>query len=184
MLGRRQSAPFLGVVAGALAAGFALASAPAGAQEATPGVLGDEPYPSAIHTGTCDALGDVAFDLSDIGEAAAQGATPPAGEPGVLAVGLTPIEASLEDFLAAEHAVVVLQGEDAVACGNIEGTGDPQQGRTYGGQVLAVLDERNGSGLRGQAILTELGPGSTNVTVMLAEADSAVLATPEATPEE
>lgn len=186
MFERRQVAPVLGSVAVALAVGLALTGGAGSAQEASPAAspdaLGTEPYPAAIVTGTCDAPGDVAFDLSDVGAAAAQGATPPAGETGVLAAGLTQVDAAVEDVLADEHAVVVLgvgdQADEIVACGDIEGAGDPEQGQASSGQVLARLDERNESGLRGQTILTEFGSNAMNVTVMLVRAESAALATP------
>jgi len=168
--------------------------------EATPAAGAGMAHPAHIHTGTCDTLGDVVFPLNDVlstdMSAASQegmGATPADGEVVTPATGVeatpslalastpvgdtnqtTTVDASLDDILAAEHAINVHESAENIdvyiACGDITGTADA-------GMLTIDLMELNGSGYMGQAILVDKGDGTTDVTVTLMETG---MATPAA----
>ena len=177
------------------AAGFALAPSASIAQDATPSMMqGTHQHPAHIHTGTCETLGDVVFPLNDLTAPDMMGtpmagmeatpmmgmtSTPMAGMDQVVAQSITSVEASLEDILAAEHAINVhLSAEEIevyIACGDITGTAD-------GGQLQIELQELNESGFHGIAILMDAGDGTTTVDVMLMHTEGGMMATPEATP--
>jgi hypothetical protein len=152
-----------------------------------------EPHPAHIHAGSCPEVGDVVFPLTDVAHMDAMGmpmasvetpATPMAGMEGVemgdIAVSTSVVDASLEDILAAEHAINVHLSADEIdtyiACGAI--TGKPADDR-----LEIALEEQNDSGYDGTARLTDPGDGTTTVDIMLAMGD-AVAGTPEATPAE
>lgn len=136
-------------------------------------------HPAHIHAGTCDTLGDVVFPLNNIvtmeavsPEDAAM-ATPPVGE--VIAAGQpSTVDASLEDILAAEHAINVhLNPENMdvyIACGDITGS-------IESGVLLVDLEELNSSGFMGQARLMDNGDGTTTVYMDLIPANEATPAT-------
>lgn len=90
----------------------------------------------------------------------------------------TDVEASLDDILAAEHAINVHESVDNiqnfVACGDITGTPDEN------GELVITLNELNESGLSGEATLTDNGDGTTTVEVSLTGEDG--MGAPEATP--
>ena len=177
------------------AAGFALAPSASIAQDATPSVMqGTHQHPAHIHTGTCETLGDVVFPLNDLTAPDMMGtpmagmeatpmmgmtSTPMAGMDQVVARSTTSVEASLEDILAAEHAINVhLSAEEIevyIACGDITGTAD-------GGQLQIELQELNESGFHGIAILMDAGDGTTTVDAMLMQSEGGMMGTPEATP--
>ena len=88
-------------------------------------------HPARIHEGTCETLGPVAFRLNGVGGSVdldnAPVATPIAVNPAdtyQVMLSETVIDATLEDVLASEHAVMVYESDeamDAIACGNLGG---------------------------------------------------------------
>jgi hypothetical protein len=179
-------------------AGFVLmlgfvAGAPSIFAQATPSA--DTAHPAHIHSGTCAELGDVVFPLEDVSAAnvdtapaataemgdAAMDATPGAMDTGVegkvVAESTTDVEASLEDIMGAEHAVNVHESAENIgnyiACGDITG-------EMMDGTLTVELQELNGSGYSGEAVLTDNGDGTTTVIVTLMQMDG--MATPEASP--
>ena len=151
--------------------------------------------PAHIHSGTCDAIGEVIFPLTDL-QPEPDAATPQAGGE-VVAESTTVVEASLETILAAPHVINVHQSAEDIdtyiACGEIVPTGGPvgtaatpETGAAAGatpasGQQLQMpLLELNGSGYQGQATLVDLGDGTTEVTVQLMQVQ--ISSTPVASP--
>ncbi len=157
--------------------------------EATPAGGSETAHPAHIHAGTCEELGDVVFPLNDVAalgvdvapastpgamsassEAGADGtpgaaATAGAGE--VVAESITEVEASLDDILAAEHAINVHESaeniQNYIACGDLAGTLDAN------GSLVVGLGELNDSGYTGIAVLSpSLTEGSTDVSVFIA----------------
>ena len=178
-----------------MTAGFALAPSMSIAQDATPAMgEGTHQHPAHIHSGTCETLGGIVFPLNDLTAPGIQG-TPAAGMEGtpMTGIGATPmagvdmaeivawsstmVAASLDDILAAEHAINVHESaeniENYIACGDLTGTAE-------GGQLEIELQELNNSGYAGRAVLHETGDGMTMVDVMLMHAEG--MATPQATP--
>ncbi len=165
----------------------------------------DASHPAHIHSGSCDELGDVVFPLENV-SAADSLATPETDEADVLDLVSTPedamsspeagmdamhdgmnamegtlmsvttVDVSLDDILAAEHAINVHESaeniQNYVACGDLTGTPD-------NGELVVTLDELNDSGLSGEATLTDNGDGTTTVEISLDHDD---MGTPEATP--
>ena len=88
-------------------------------------------HPARIHEGTCEDLGPVAFRLNGVGGSVdldnAPVATPTAVNPDSayqVMVSETTIDGTIEDLLAAEHAVMIYESDeamDAIACGNVGG---------------------------------------------------------------
>lgn len=163
----------------------ALATVPAFAQA-------DDSHPAHIHNGTCNDLGDVVFPLADVAGGtmgtplaemaatpAAQIASTPSAAGELVARGATAVAATLDDLLAAPHAINIHESADAIgtyiACGEI--SGEPTDG------ALAVeLAELNDSGYTGEATL-ESADGETTVDIRLyAKTDRATGGTPEAGP--
>lgn len=187
----KRIAPFSALAAAVLI--FAAMFAATVAQDAagTPGA-DVALHPAHIHTGTCDSVGDVVFPLNDLQAASAvatPGASPSAMEGGmamaspeadreIVAQSSTVVEASLDDILAAEHVINVHESPDNmgnyIACGEL--TGEPEDG-----MLMIDLMELNDSGLMGEAMLTDMGDGTTTVHVSLFPSD-AMVGTPEATP--
>jgi hypothetical protein len=185
------------IVAGALLA-VVLALAPAAglAQDATPAAMdGMAPHPVHIHAGTCATLGDVVHPLSDLQHGDMMG-TPMAGMEGmdgtpmadmddvmgdVESMSTTTVEASLEDILAAEHAINAHESAENIdvyiVCGDI--SGEPTDG-----QLEIELMEDSDSGHTGRAMLMDNGDGTTTVTVWLMGADAMAMddAAAEGTP--
>ena len=177
------------------AASFALAPSTSIAQDATPSMMqGTHQHPAHIHTGTCETLGDVVFPLNDLtapdmmgtpmagmdsSPMAGMDAKPMAGMGEVVAQSTTTVEASLEDILAAEHAINVHESaeniDNYIACGDITGA-------AYGGHLQIELDELNNSGFQGIAMLMDSGDGTTRIDVMLMHTEGGMMGTPEATP--
>jgi hypothetical protein len=192
-MGTRILKPATLILAGfVLILGF-VAGTPSLFAQATPGA--DTAHPAHIHSGTCAELGDVVFPLEDVSAAnvdaapvataemrdASMNATPGAMDTGVegqvVAVSTTDVEASLEDIMGAEHAVNVHESAENIgnyiACGDISG-------EMTDGSLTVELQELNGSGYSGEAVLTDNGDGTTTVTVTLTQMDGA--ATPAASP--
>lgn len=165
------------------------------AQDATPSP-GDAAHPAHIHSGTCAELGDVVFPLSDIAGAghmmdsdmmaATPGGmgtmdhdgTPMPGDMGDMMqeMSVTQVEASLDDILAAEHAINVHESAENIgnyiACGDL--TGEPDDS-----ELSIELQELNDSGYSGEAELVDNGDGTTTVTVMLWKGAASETASPE-----
>jgi plastocyanin len=137
----------------------------AGAVTAHEGVA----HPAHIHTGTCEAPGDVVFPLSDVsGENMVDGDAMAGDTVGSAAalpidVSITTVAASLADIVAADHAFVVHESAENIGnyvlCGDIGGT-------MIGDSDLAVaLGELNDSGASGVAWLHDNGDGTTEVSL-------------------
>lgn len=145
------------------------------AQEATPEAAMAAGIQNHIHTGTCAELGDVIVPLADLAygmgmmdETMGMDATPMAGMMGdavPVAVATTEVELSLDDILAAPHAINLHHPDDGsvyIACGTIAGTPDEQ------GNLFVGMAEDNDSGLSGVIWLVDDGSGAgTIVTVFL-----------------
>ena len=172
----RNHAPALLVV---IVLGIALAGIQAVAAQdtATPAALpaGATARPAHVHLGTCDDLGEIAYPLNDVTpvETTAGESVQPDGQT------TTSVDATLDDLLAADHAINVHESAENIgvyiACGEI--TGEPASG-----QLSIALRELNDSGVVGEAVLEDAGDGTTTVSITLAAAESApALATPAAT---
>jgi hypothetical protein len=155
----------------------------------------DTPHPAHVHSGTCDALGDVVAPLADvscdpvmaIGGNATEGnaslgnitdgnatnatggnATGP-GSPIPAEVSLTAVPLSLDEMLASPHAINVHLSADEIgtyiACGDIGGPTLPD------GSLAIGLHELDGSGFFGIAYLepSESPADGTDITVFLAQ---------------
>ncbi|HEV2129011.1 MAG TPA: hypothetical protein VGR22_10370 [Thermomicrobiales bacterium] len=152
---------------------------------ATPAVPDEQlPYQASINAGSCDALGDVVFELNEVTQADDAGtpAAPvngaavasPAVEGGEIggdvAESTTEVDASLEELVAEERVIVVYQGTDGtdayLACGEI--TGSP----TSGALQVELLEDSE-SGVSGTAMLLTGGEDddSTTVTILITEGE-------------
>ena len=178
------------VLALLLSAMFATSSGLAQDTGGTPmtgeGQPGGGPFPAHIHTGTCDAVGDIVFPLNDV-TAAGAAATPVAANAAtgaetspaagmttgdVVAESTTMIESTIDELLAQPHVVNVHlsmeQIEVYIACGEIVDVGTGVTTSASGGrQLQIVLQEIDGSGYHGQATLSETADGTTEVTVQI-----------------
>jgi len=187
-----------------LVAGFLNAPRTITAQEMSASPSADmAAHPAHIHMGTCATLGEVMYPLEDVahiedvterpetagmmGSPAAESAEEMAGEASptgdmddmanVVAQSTTTVDASLDDILAAEHAINVHESmeniQNYIACGDITGT-------PTDGQLEVQLNELNGSGYEGMATLSDNGDGTTNVVVqlMMVEVGAEDMATP------
>jgi len=185
---RRRSFHVLSVLAAgfALALGLMLVPGQVGAQ-GTP-MPAHTAHPAHIHSGTCAALGDVVYPLTDV---SAQTGTPTAGmgtpmsgdmtmSPTTMdAMGtpmggstamqsetsVTTVKASLADLTAGGYAVNVHESAENIgtyiACGDITGM-------TAGSMDVTVqLETLNDSGYSGTAVLKDNGDGTTTVTITL-----------------
>lgn len=187
-MGKRLMASVASIAAAlALFAGMLATGALAGAQDSgTPIPEDDVPRPAHIHSGTCEELGDVVYPLGDLTGVTIQGspvaspivespASPEVVQGEVVIESITDVDASLDDILAAEHAVNVHASAENIdvyiACGNI--TGEPTDG-----MLQLDVEEQNDSGFAGVAILEDNGDGTTTVTVTLRDASAPVSATP------
>lgn len=168
-------------------------SAASFAAQDTDGADPGGPFPAHIHSGTCDELGDVVFPLADLapfGNQASPMASPslavastpvaspvaatpvgsPAAEQEVLAESSTEVAGSLDEILAAEHAINVHESaeniQNYVSCGDLTGTATD-------GMLHIELQELNESFLVGQADLMDNGDGTTTVTVRVMLSDEA-----------
>ncbi len=192
------------VAAGAFLLGIGGALTPGAgmAQEATPSMM-QEAHPAHIHAGSCPEVGDVVFPLEDVTSTGMMGTpmagmgTPMAGTDAqaspmaspmagrdvdmsqAVAMSTTIVEAPLADILAAEHAINVHQSAERIevyiACGDI--TGEQEDGT-----LEIMLEERNDSGVEGQAYLTDNGDDTTTVEVLLMQASDDGMTGAEATP--
>lgn len=129
-------------------------------------------HPARIHTGTCEELGGVAFPLNGVG-ASVDLENAPIPTPSVVneesayqvMVGETTIDGSLDDLLAADHAVMIYESDeamDAIACGNLGGA-------MMGDSLITGLAESGHAGHLGFAIFEPSGE-QTVVTVIIGHA--------------
>ena len=127
--------------------------------------------PTKIHRGTCADLGEVAFPLGDVAPGPWQGgAQPPQNVPAEeravpVAVGVTTVEAGLDELVATSHAIDVRQsaenGAASVACGDLAG-------HVVGDELVVGLQKLNDSGDVGVVILRGDGDRTTVTLYMLA----------------
>lgn len=168
----RSVAARLRLAASVLMVGIVIGGPAAGAlaQNATPQAspTADGPRPAHIHTGTCDAVGEVVAPLADLvsptGDALGQ-ATAVTAETSFTSVPLT-----LDQILAAEHVVNVhLAADDIdvyIACGEIGGVLDAN------GALVIGLSEQGNSGFSGIAFLSPGSDGaSTDISMFIANGD-------------
>ncbi len=152
----------LGVVG--LAGGFALGGA------STLAVHENVEFPAAVHAGTCEAPGEVVFELPNLVRlpegVAAEGER--AGAPVAQVVHGVPLgttlDATVPDLFAADHIVAVFNADadTIVACG-------PIGAYTYAeGEDLAIgLREQNESNFTGAAFFTNNDAGALDVSLIL-----------------
>jgi len=193
----RRLAPIaLLIAAFVMLAGF-VASGTAQGNPATPDMAtptANASHPAHIHQGTCDTLGDVIYPLNNVvvpnspaalvGDIASpvpeQEGTPvasPIAEAEAAegnAESTTIVEAALDDIISGGHAINVHESvenvQNYIACGDVTGTPE-------GGQLRITLNELNDSGFTGDALLQDMGDGTTTVTIVLMNSNA-----PEATP--
>jgi hypothetical protein len=131
-----------------------------------------EPLPARIYAGRCGALGaNAAFQLIDVGsvEGAEEGESPQGALTAIPAeFSTTVVNATLDDLLAAEHAIDI-RVDDAdpatsIACGDI---GGPVEAGATGNELAVGLQERGNSAYSGIAWMQEDGE-RTLVRVFLA----------------
>jgi hypothetical protein len=163
------------------------------AQDATPQAGNEPPHPVHIHSGSCDALGDVVYPLNDIqlynvsrSFSISPAATP---EPGAAGVGtplagvsvttttpvqfsFTHIDANLIDLIGGGYAINAHESNENIgnyiACGDIPVcTGVACPAVT---SVVVPLAQLNDSGYVGIAQLVADPSGGVNVTVFLISA--------------
>jgi len=198
-MGKRRVISFaVAFAALALVTGLVLGTRVAAQDTGTPAAAeGTEPaHPAHIHTGTCDAVGDVVYPLTDLAHPGAAG-SPEAGmdhEMGtpddtsatdeasagedmqVESESTTTVTTTFDDLLGAEHVINLHESEENIgtyiACGSI--TGEP----SAEGVLEVTLDEQNASGVEGKATLTDNGDGTIDVHVQLWN----VMGTPVASP--
>lgn len=135
-------------------------------------------HPARIHSGTCESLQGVAYRLNGVGGSVdsegAPVATPTAVNPETsyqVMTSETVIDASLDELLAGDHAIMIYESDDAmdaIACGNVGGamTGD---------ELIVGLAEARIPGHLGFALLTPDGD-QTDVTLILGHAMAPVSA--------
>ena len=129
-------------------------------------------HPARIHKGTCEALGPVAFRLNGVGASVdldeAPLATPTAVNPDKayqVMVTETTIDGTIDDLLAADHAVMIYDNDEdmqGIACGNVGGA-------MAGDSLVTGLGEAGTAGHVGFAIFQPDGD-RTQVTVILGHA--------------
>ena len=126
-------------------------------------------HPTRIHEGSCEDIGAVGFRLNGVGgsvdldNVAVATATPvnPDSAYQVL-VSETTIDATIDEVLAAEHAVMIYESDevmDAIACGNVGGA-------MHGDTLVTALAEAGVPGHIGFALFRPEGE-QTIVTVIL-----------------
>lgn len=135
-------------------------------------------HPARIHAGTCEALGPVALRLNGVGGSVdldnAPMATPAAVNPDLayqVLLSETTIDGALDDLLAADHAVMVYESDeamDAIACGNVGGA-------MSGDMLITSLAESGVPGHLGFAMFQPAGDQLT-VSVIIGYAMSPVSA--------
>jgi hypothetical protein len=142
------------------------------------GAHAEHGHPARIHKGTCESLQGVAYRLNGVGGSVdvegAPVATPTAVNPATTYQVMTSesvIDASLDDLLAEDLAVMIYESDDVmegISCGNIGGamTGD---------ELITGLAEMRIPGHLGFAIFTPNGD-QTEVTIIIGHAMAPVSA--------
>jgi hypothetical protein len=138
-------------------------------------------HPARLRVGTCEEVGDRAYELQPVGAAPEADESPASttvemGTPGGPPVrqSVTTLEASLTDLVEQGLVLIVAESEErpgqAIACGEVGGQVSLQMsGMVMPGDELAIgLREQNGSGFVGIARFTADGV-STSVHVYLAQ---------------
>jgi hypothetical protein len=135
-------------------------------------------HPVRIHEGTCEELGGVAFRLNGVGASVdldgAAMATPTAVNPQTayqVMVSETLLDATIDDLLAADHAVMVYESDEsmkAISCGNLGGA---MSGET----LVTGLAEAGVPGHNGFALFAPEGD-QTRITILLGHGLSPVSA--------
>ena len=153
-------------------------------------------HPAHIHTGTCDAVGEVVFPLNnvvsgdDMSSPAAEmehSGTPEAGmtdemeeHEDTVAESTTTITTTFDELMAAEHVINIHESEENIGnyitCGAITGT-------VENAELELTLNAMNDSGWEGEAELYDNGDGTIDVTVRLKAVEMDGMGTPEASPE-
>jgi hypothetical protein len=146
-------------------------------------------HPAHIHDGTCATLGGIAWPLNNVG-GSEEGMASPEADMGTMSMSTpeageygegeeestTVVDVSLDDILAAEHAINVHESveniQNYIACGDVTGT-------PTDGELEIQLGELNGSGYSGTATLTDNGDGTTTVYVEVTHSGTG---TPAASP--
>jgi hypothetical protein len=131
--------------------------------------VAEGPHPAHIHTGTCDALGEVVHPLTDV--AAPTGETQGATTAHTVKIGHTVLDVPLQEIIDGGHAINVHQSAEEIdtyiACGDVGGVVFEEGGRQ---QLVIGLGELNDSGHHGVAWLGSDGD-RTEVSVELVEPD-------------
>ncbi len=171
---------------------LALGTASALAQDATPTGGTEAPHPVHIHSGTCDALGDVVYPLRDIETynvtnsfSFGPAATPETGSmatplPSVSATmvtavlySFTHIDANVVDLVDGGYAINAHESADNIgnyiACGNIPPCTHAACQMVAG--VVVELAPQNDSGYFGVARIDANPEGGSNVSVFLFHLD-------------
>ena len=128
-------------------------------------------HPAKIHEGSCESLGPVAFSLTGVGASVDLDdnpiATPePVNEDAAfeVATSQTTIDASVDDLVASDHAIMLYEDDEgmaAIACGNLGGA-------MMGDTLVVGLGEAGMPGHVGFALLTTSGD-KTDVTLLVSE---------------
>ena len=163
-----------------------LGTAAAFAQDATPTASAEPAHPVHIHSGTCDALADVVYPLTDIvtytatnsfsfGPAApaADSATPMAevtmSESTPVLFSFTHIDATVADLVTGGFAINAHESmeniQNYIACGTIPACTAPACAAVSG--VSIALEPQNDSGYFGVARIDNDAEGGANVSVFL-----------------
>lgn len=161
-----------------IATGVALAGAMSLAVLGHVAAHAEHGHPARIHNGTCESLQGVAYRLNGVGGSVdtegAPVATPTAVNPRTsyqVMMSDTVLDASLDDLLQGDHAVMIYESDeamDAIACGNIGGA-------MLGDELVVGLGEARIPGHLGFAIFTPDGD-RTDVSVILGHAMAPVSA--------
>ena len=142
-------------------------------------------HPAHVHTGSCAALGDIAFPLTNVGAGTVADGTPVATSGAIgaasavpVAISSTTIDAGLAELTTGNYAINVHKSEENidtyVACGDIGGP-------MIGGDLVVGLQQLNNSGDVGVAVLRPEGDSRTTVSLfMIVVEDQSASATPEA----
>jgi plastocyanin len=145
---------------------------------------GEAAHPAHIHTGSCAALGEVQFPLSDVlpggavldGKADATSGTVGFEEGEAVAISTTTLNVTIAELLSGPHAINIhksAQNVDAyVACGNVSG-------RMVDGSLIVGLQQLNGSSDVGIAVLREEAERTTVSLYMLVVESQPVATGPE-----
>jgi len=167
---------------------LAIGTMSAAAQDATPAAGAEPSHPVHIHSGSCDALGDVVYPLSNIETynvtqsfSFGPAATPEAGSmatpmPGVSASETTPvlfsithIDGTLSELVAGGYAINAHESaeniQNYIACGDIPACTAAACSAVTG--VVIELAPLNNSGYFGVARIDADPNGGSNVAVFL-----------------